>query len=187
MPNAVRTTISSFDDNVRDKKHRERGENWFEDAFNFVVGAAGIPKASPKYDYFGRPVKKDSLADSGPLWQMMRLVPIKSVSPDDNMNRAERLMWKYNMTHPGEEYYPDVPAYYFQRDGKKLYMTGKYWDEFAQKSGQLALKQINNAFKHGLLNERKPTEKDIDLIKKIFQRARKEVRDDMYAKKHYEK
>lgn len=187
MPNAVRTTISAFDDNVRDKKNRERGENWFEDAFNLVIGSAGIPKASPKYDYFGRPVKKDSLADSGPLWQMMRLIPIKSVSPDDNMNRAERLMWKYNMTHPGEEYYPDVPAYYFQRDGQKLYTTGKYWDEFAQKSGQLALKQINNAFKHGLLNERKPTEKDIELIKKIFSRARKEVRDEMYQRKHYQK
>ena len=187
MPNAVRTTVSAFDDNVRDKKNRDRGENWFEDAFNLVIGSAGIPKASPKYDYFGRPVKKDSLADSGPLWQMMRLVPIKSVSPDDNMNRAEKLMWKYNMTHPGAEYYPDVPAYYFQRDGKKLYTTGKYWDEFAQKSGQLALKQINNAFKHGLLNENKPTEKDIELIKKIFQRARKEVRDEMYEKKHYQK
>jgi hypothetical protein len=186
-PNVVRHTINMFDDNVRDNRARERGKNWFEDQFYVTMNAAGFVKASPKYDYFGRPVKKDSLADSGPLWQMMRLVPIKSVSPDDNMNRAEKLMWKYNMTHPGAEYYPDVPAYYFQRDGKKLYTTGKYWDEFAQKSGQLALKQINNAFKHGLLNEKKPTEKDIDLIKKIFQRARKEVRDDMYAKKHYEK
>jgi len=186
-PNAVRHTINMFDDNVRDNKARDRGMNWFEDQFYVTMNAAGYIKASPKYDYFGRPVKKDSLADSGPMWQMMRLVPIKSVSPDDNMNRAEKLMWKYNMTHPGEEYYPDVPAYYFQRDGKKLYTTGKYWDEFAQKSGQLALKQINNAFKHGLLNERKPTEKDIDLIKKIFQRARKEVRDEMYEKKHYQK
>ena len=36
-----------------------------------------------------------------------------------------------------------------------------------------------------LLNERKPTEKDIDLIKKIFQRARKEVRDDFYKRKKF--
>ena len=186
-PNVVRHTINMFDDNVRDNKARDRGMNWFEDQFYTTMNAAGYVKASPKYDYFGRPVKKDSLADSGPMWQMMRLIPIKSVSPDDNMNRAEKLMWKYNVTHPGAEYYPDVPAYYFQRDGKKLYTTGKYWDEFVQRSGQLALKQINNAFKHGLLNENKPTEKDIELIKKIFQRARKEVRDDMYEKKHYQK
>lgn len=186
-PNIVRHTINMFDDNVREGKARDRGMNWFEEQFYATMNAAGLIKASPKYDYFGRPVKKDSLADSGPLWQMMRLVPIKSVSPDDNMNRAERLMWKYNMTHPGEEYYPDVPAYYFQRDGQKLYTTGKYWDEFAQKSGQLALKQINNAFKHGLLNERNPSKEDIDLIKKIFTRARKEVRDEMYQRKHYQK
>lgn len=186
-PNIVRHTINMFDDNVREGKARDRGLNWFEEQFYATMNAAGLIKASPKYDYFGRPIKKDSLTDSGPLWQMMRLVPIKSVSPDDNMNRAERLMWKYNMTHPGEEYYPDVPAYYFQRDGQKLYTTGKYWDEFAQKSGQLALKQINNAFKHGLLNERNPSKEDIDLIKKIFTRARKEVRDEMYQRKHYQR
>ena len=187
MPNAVRTTVNVFDDTVHDKKNRERGAKWFEEQFYLTMDAAGIPKASPKRDYFGRIIKKDSLADSGPLWQMMRLVPIKSVSPDDNMNRAEKLMWKYNMSNPDKEYYLDVPAYYFTRDGQKLYMTGKYYDEFVEKSGKLALKQINNAFKHGLLNDRKPTEKDIDLIKKIFTRARKEVRDEMYEKKHYTK
>ena len=98
----------------------------------------------------------------------MRMVPIQSIAPDENMNRAETLMWRYNQANPEAEYYPDIPAYYFQRDGKKLYFEGDDYSAFVQKAGQIALKQINNAFRHGLLNENKPTEKDIDLIKKIF-------------------
>ena len=185
MPNVVRQTVNMFDDNVRDNKSRARGAEWFEDQFRITTNRMGITKGAPKLDYFGREITKDSLADSGPLWQLMRIVPIQSVNPDDNMNRAERLMWQYNQDHPEEEYYPDVPAYYFRRDGKTLYMTGDDYQDFVRESGQLAMKQIDNAFRHGLLNERRPTKKDIDLIKKIFSRARKEVRDKMYKKGRY--
>lgn len=185
MPNVVRQTVNMFDDNVRDNKSRARGAEWFEDQFRITTNRMGITKGAPKLDYFGREITKDSLADSGPLWQLMRIVPIQSVNPDDNMNRAERLMWRYNQDHPEDAYYPDVPAYYFRRDGKTLYMAGDDYQDFVRESGQLALKQIDNAFRHGLLDDRRPTKKDIDLIKKIFSRARKEVRDKMYRKGRY--
>ena len=185
MPNVVRQTANLWDDNVRDNQSRSRGVDWLEDQFQITTNRMGITRGAPKLDYFGREIKKDSLADSGPLWPLMRLVPIQSVAPDENMNKAERLIWQYNQDHPDAEYYPNVPAFYFQRDGKKLYMTGEDYQEFSRKAGELALKQINNAFRHGLLNESKPTEKDIALIKKIFTHARKEIRDEMYRKRRY--
>ena len=186
MPNVVRQTVNAFDDNVRDNKTRAKGLKWWEDQFNIVTNSMGITKAAPKYDYFGREIKKDSLADSGVAWQMMRFIPIKPVNPDSNMNKAELLIWNYNQANPEKEYYPDVPSYYFQRNSKKLYFEGKDYSDFVRESGQLALKQINYAFSHGLLKANKPTEKDIALIKKIFTRARKEVRDQFIRKGRYE-
>jgi hypothetical protein len=54
--------------------------------------------------------------------------------------------------------------------------TGDNYQEYAKDSGELAHKQINNAIKHGILNVEKPTEKDIKIIKGIFQKSRKLVK-----------
>ena len=142
-------------------------------------------KAAPKIDYFGREITKDTLAGAAPLSKLMRLIPIQAITPDENMNRAELLMWRYNQLNPDEPYYPAMPAYYFTRDGKKLYFSGDNYTDYATESGQLALKQINNAFRHGLLNENNPTKEDIELIKKIFSRARQTVKDKMYRQGRY--
>ena len=182
VPNFVRQTLTAYDDNVRDTKSRAKGQKWWEDQFDVFTTRLGFQTVAPKRDYFGREVKKDSV--SGPWW-LARLIPIKYVDPGENVNRAERLMMRYNQAHPNDEYYPGIPAYYFQRDGQKLYMEGANYDEFQKRSGELAHKQIENAFRHGLLNASNPSEKDIKLIKKIFTRARKNVRDQMYKEKKY--
>ena len=182
MPNVVRQTIGLFDNNVKDYKSRERGSEFFQDQFRVTTDRMFPWKAAPKIDYFGREIKKDSLEDAGPLGFLARLIPLQPISPDSSMNRAERLMWKYNQRHPENEFWPSVPAYYFSRNGKKGYFTGNDYQEFARESGQLALKQINNAFRHGLLNEQNPTERDIKLIRKIFTLARKEIREKMIRK-----
>ncbi len=185
MPNAVRQGISLFDDNVRDNRTRSRGLEWWKDQFWLTTNRAGITRAAPRLDYFGREIPKDSLVDAGALWPLMRMIPIQPVKPDANMNQAEELIWRYNQDHPDSEYYPDVPAYYFQRGGQKLYFNNEQYQDFARDAGQLALKQINAAIRSGQLNVRKPTERDIELIKKIFTQARKEVRDRMYGKGEY--
>jgi hypothetical protein len=57
-----------------------------------------------------------------------------------------------------------------------IYFTGENYQEYARESGQLANKQLNYAIKRGLLDVNNPTPKDIALIKKVFQRARMEVK-----------
>ena len=185
VPNVARQTIQAFDDNVRDYKNRAKGEEFFEEQFKILIGRTGLVKAAPKIDYFGREITKDTLAGAAPLSKLMRLIPIQAITPDENMNRAELLMWRYNQLNPDEPYYPAVPAYYFTRDGKKLYFSGDNYTDYATESGQLALKQINNAFRHGLLDENNPTKEDIELIKKIFSRARQTVKDKMYRQGRY--
>lgn len=185
VPNVARQTIQAFDDNVRDYKNRAKGEEFFEEQFKILLGRTGLVKAAPKIDYFGREITKDTLAGAAPLSKLMRLIPIQAITPDENMNRAELLMWRYNQLNPDEPYYPAVPAYYFTRDGKKLYFSGDNYTDYATESGQLALKQINNAFRHGLLDENNPTKEDIELIKKIFSRARQTVKDKMYRQGRY--
>ena len=106
-------------------------------------------------------------------------MPIRPI-PAGDMNRAERLMWNWNRENPDREYYPSVPAYWTVRNGRRIYFSGDNYQELARESGQLALKQIENAFRHGLLNAERPREKDIKLIKNIFTKARKVVRDRMY-------
>ena len=185
VPNVARQTIQAFDDNVRDYKNRAKGEEFFEEQFKILIGRTGLVKAAPKIDYFGREITKDTLAGAAPLSKLMRLIPIQAITPDENMNRAELLMWRYNQLNPDDPYYPAVPAYYFTRDGKKLYFSGDNYTDYATESGQLALKQINNAFRHGLLDENNPTKEDIELIKKIFSRARQTVKDKMYRQGRY--
>jgi hypothetical protein len=184
MPNVVRQTLNVFDDNVRDTKSRSKGAEWWEDQFKIITDRMGITKASPKIDYFGREISKDALEDSGAL-RLARLLPVQAVSADSNMNDAERLIWNWNHNNPNNEYYPDVPSYYFRRNNKKYYFSGEDYQQFAKESGQLALRQINNALRHGLLNIDNPTEKDIKLIKSIFTKARSLTRDKMFWEGKY--
>lgn len=184
MPNVVRQTLNAFEDNVKDTTSREKGKKWWNDQFQIITDRMGITKASPKLDYFGREITKDDLENAGIL-SLARLLPTKRITPDKNMNNAELLIWNWNMANPDDEYYPDVPSYYFKRNNRKYYFSGENYQRYVRESGQLALKQINNAFKRGLLNADNPQERDIKLIKSIFSKARKIIKEKMFAKGNF--
>ena len=186
MPNIVRQTVNSFDDTVRDHKSRSRGMEWWKDQFDITVSSAGIVRAAPKIDYFGREITKEEFLGAAPLDAMFRLVlPVNPVNPDKNMDEAERLIWNYNRKIPDKPYYPDVPAYHFRRNGKTLYFTGEDYQEFARESGQMAHKRILGAIRSGRLRVENPRMQDIVLIRKFYQDCRQLVRDRMYRQKRY--
>lgn len=186
MPNIVRQTVNSFDDTVRDHKSRSRGMEWWKDQFDITVSSAGIVRAAPKIDYFGREITKEEFLGAAPLDAMFRLVlPVNPVNPDKNMDDAERLIWNYNRKMPDKPYYPDVPDYYFRRNGKTLYFTGEDYQQFARESGQMAHKRILGAIRSGRLRVENPGTPDIILIRKFYQDCRKLVRDRMYRQKRY--
>ena len=186
MPNIVRQTVNSFDDTVRDHKSRSRGMEWWKDQFDITVSSAGIVRAAPKIDYFGREITKEEFLGAAALDAMFRLVlPVNPVNPDKNMDDAERLIWNYNRKMPDKPYYPDVPDYYFRRNGKTLYFSGEDYQEFARESGQMAHKRILGAIRSGRLRVENPGTADIILIRKFYQDCRKLVRNRMYRQKRY--
>lgn len=180
IPNVFRQLKQSFDENVQDTKSRERGMEFLKDQFFVVTNRAGITTALPKVDYFGRDVQKDDWGDT-PLSFVGRLLPVKRIAPDENMDEVEKLIWNYNQKNPNDTYYPSIPQTRFVKNGTKMYFTGSNYREFAAAAGKLAHKQMLNAVKAGRLNVDNPDENDIKLIKKIFTRARKEVRERMSA------
>jgi hypothetical protein len=89
--------------------------------------------------------------------------------------------------NPDEPYWPDIPRNTFVNKGEKYYFGNKDYHDFCMESGKLAKKQLDNAVKHGLLNIDNPTEKDIKLMKQVFTRARKEIKDKFIMQKRYNK
>ena len=179
MPNVVRQTVGYFNDNINTSSNQSKGRDWYENMFYMTVDKAGLVHASPKIDYLGREVKKDSVEASSPLGIMARIFALNPQTPDKNMANADRLLFNYAKANPESAYYPDVPSYFFRHKGKVVYFTGDNYQEYAKDSGELAHKQINNAIRHGLLNVNNPSERDIKIIKGIFQRARGEVKKKM--------
>jgi hypothetical protein len=172
LPNIYRQSVHALSEDVGESKSRSFGRDWWLDQFFIVTNRAGVTAAVPKIDYFGRVVKKDDWGDTV-LSPLGRLLPVKRV--DSNMDKAELLIWNYNRRNPNEEYYPNIPRNTFTHNGVKMYFAGEDYREFAEQAGQLAHKQINNAIRAGRLNVDNPTDKDIELIRKVFTRARKET------------
>ena len=177
MPNVVRQTVGYFDDHINSSSNQSKGREWYENMFYMVVDKAGLLHASPKIDYLGREVKKDSVEASSPLGIMARIFALNPQSPDASMSNADRLLFNYAKQNPESAFYPDVPSYYFRHNKRVIYFTGDNYREYAKDAGELAHKQINNAIMHGILNVNNPTERDIKIIKGIFQKSRKKIKE----------
>jgi hypothetical protein len=177
IPNIYTQMRLAFDENVQDNKSREKAftAQWFKDQFVSVTNQAGITSAVPKVDYFGREVNKDDWSDY-PLSPLWRLLPVKRINAESNIDPAEKLILNYNRKNFDEQWFPSIPKPTFTVNKQKMYFSGNDYTNFAIDAGKLAHKQIQNAINGGYLNVDNPGKRDIELIKKIFTRARKETR-----------
>jgi hypothetical protein len=175
MPNIYRQIRHSLLDTVQDSKSREKGFEFLKEQFMIVGNRMGVTAAIPKIDYFGREVKKDAFGDTLLSAAGRLILPVKVQTGYSDMDKAETLVWNYNQRNPDEAWYPSIPRNTFTVNKKKLYLAGDDYRDYAVDAGKLAHRQINNAIRAGYLNVNNPGKKDIDLIKKIFTRARKET------------
>lgn len=187
IPNVSRQTINTLDNNLRDYRSRARGGDWWKEQFFHAAGKAGFVRVSPRIDYFGREVTKSDAENASPGADLWKLISPVAIKPAADMEKADLLLWNYNRSNPDKAYWPGLPNYTFERGRERYYFAGEDYTDFAAESGKLAHKQINFAIRRGLLNVNKPTDKDIDLIKRIFTRARKETRDKFIAKKRFDR
>jgi hypothetical protein len=175
VPKVVSQPLQALVPEVGESKSRNKGLDFIKDQFFLTLNRAGIMAAIPKVDYFGRDLQKDDWGDSF-LSALGRLTSLKRITPDSHMDQAERLIWNYNQKNPDSEYYPSIPQHTFTYEGEQYYLAGKDYHDFAVEAGELAHRQILNAVNAGRLNVANPSEQDIELIKNIFTRARRETR-----------
>jgi RNA polymerase sigma factor (sigma-70 family) len=188
MPNAAKAFIMSADDEVRNNKSYEKGTDYALDMMHVITSKAGITQRLPKVDCFGETITKENAEDANPAWLYIgRFVGqyVKNIDEDD---KVKKLILTYNLkSNPDEPYWPDIPRNTFSYQNEKYYFGNKDYHDFCVESGKLAKKQLDNAVRHGLLNVNNPTDADIKLIKKVFTRARKEVKTQFIRKGRFNK
>jgi hypothetical protein len=188
MPNAAKSLIMSADDDVRNYKSYEKETEFLKDQFHVVTSKAGFTRRLPKVDCFGEIITKENAKDTPEAFLYIgRLVGqyVKEIDEDD---KVKKLLLNYNYkSNPDAPYWPDIPKNTFTYKGEKCYFGNEDYHDFAVQSGKLAKKQLDNAVRRGLLNVNKPTEKDIKLIKNVFNRARKQVKEKFVQQKRYNK
>lgn len=173
VPNMYYQVRNAFVEKAPDYKSREKGVEFLKDQFFVITGKLGFTTMLPKVDHFGRDVMKDNLGDNF-LSVLGRVATVKSY--DAEVDKADQLILNYNHKNPDSQYYPMIPSNTFTVYGKKMYLSGEAYRDYAMESGKLALKQIHNGIRGGYLDVNNPDEQDIKLIKSIFARARKEMR-----------
>lgn len=175
MPNLARQTLAAFDPTARDMKLRDEGAGEF---FELVTSRMGITHRVPKVDVFGREVGKNKAEQAADAWDGLYrlLVPIEKKDASSGHNGTD-IITKWNWTHPEEEWHPSEPAWKGSIGGKKYQMDSETYHDYCVDAGKLADRQINNAVRHRLINPGKPTEAQMELMKKIFSRARKETKE----------
>ena len=182
MPAAVRQTVTAMDDTVRDFKMRSLGADWYNDFFHTVTSRTGLTKRAPKLDYFGREIRKEFAEDSTAGDVVFRLLTGSGRKPAWDLEEEDRIIANWNLRNPGATWWPNIPSWKFKVNKRDYYFDTETYPEYARKAGELARKQVKRAIRNGYLNVENPREKDIDLMKKILMRARKEIRQKMFSK-----
>ena len=113
------------------------------------------------------------------LWRLF--VPVNRTAIDED-HPGKRLLLNYNASHPENQWWGSIPNYRFTHNKERYYFDNEVYHQFAAEAGKLAEKQIFNAVRHGVIHPDNPTEKDIEVMKKIFTRARKETREKFFRK-----
>ena len=182
MPAAVRQTVTAMDDTVRDFKMRSLGADWYNDFFHTVTSRAGLTKRAPKIDYYGREIRKEFAEESTAGDVVFRLLSGSGRKPAWDLEAEDQIIANWNLRHPDAAWWPNIPNWKFRMNKQDYYFDTETYPEYARKAGELARKQVRRAIRNGYLNVENPREKDIELMKKILMRARKETRQKMFSR-----
>lgn len=178
VPNVYRGTVSKINNTIEDRRNYERGMDWLEYQFGTLVAQkAGFIKGAPRVDTWGREVEnRNGLQTGSPLmtaiWRASS--PVKTM-PDD-MEKVDQLVMNYNLKNPNEEWWPNLPQYWYKKSGKTHYMNKEQYHSYAKRAGRLAKGKIDSMIQKGRLNVKNPTKRDITVIRKIITAARKRAR-----------
>ena len=187
VPNLTRQTIEAYYNDVQDFKSYAAEDEAIKDFFHVVTSRAGFTRRVPKIDPFGEVITKDAAEENSGIdmdfvYRLISPMQKKVVQEDDEI---KNMILRYNNANPDSAYWPNIPSNKFKANGENAFFESEDYQEYLIDSGKLAKKQLDNAIRSGALNISNPTEKDMELVKKVFQRARKETRKKFIAKGRY--
>ena len=175
VPNIVKQLVY----NTKDEAQETKGTSWTDK----VLNRSGFKDLPAKVDIFGRTISKDDYEHAGR--SITRLSPTSM--HEIKTSPADKLLRNYNKQHADAPYFPDNPKNKVIVAKQKIELTPEQYYEYAQGSGQMAHKQIENLIRHGALNVNNPTEKDVKKIKSIITKSRQKRLKQMYRQGKFKK
>lgn len=181
IPNILRTGARE----ARDIRAQRRvwGKKGTSERFNRMVKRAiqgtelGIVPDEPMYDLWGRPVKRQVTPVPGSDWVWRMLTPSDVFTED--IFRGDRVILAWNNQNPDNEYNPSPHAYHYQVKGQTKYWSDEDYAEFCRLAGERARELVETNY----LNVDRPTEADLDKIKKAITAGRKWARAQLLQRK----
>jgi len=177
MPNIVRQSLRATDPYVRDYRARQRG---LEQTLQILkqTGSKALPVSGlqpmPKYDYWGRPVSKETnmktFGDpaSDILYRMV--VPLRAQLAN-TMTNFDRMIWNWNraQTDKRDIWWPGLPrnTYKLHPRAKEKRMTSEQYEKFLKRRGSIAFDTIRGR----TFDFAKPKKYQIEQLKKAFRSA----------------
>ena len=180
MPNIVRQSLRATDPLIRDYRTQQRGwektKEILKQTGGMVLPVTGL-QPPPRRDHWGKPASKDTdMAALGKptsdiIWRLT--VPVRAQRAI-TMNNIDRMIWNWNRAQTDRQYiwWPINPrnAYKLRPRDKDRPMTPEVYDRFQQMRGERAWQLLKNR----RFNFNKPSEREIDIVRKMFSKATKD-------------
>jgi hypothetical protein len=174
VPNLVRAPIRAAADETPQRRVWGRGSLRAENSLKRGLQAFEVMPDHPRYDLWGRAVPKDGSPIPGTDWIFRTLSPVGAKKYVETI--GDRIIQKWNASHPDErtEFRPPNP--YFVEDGKTSYFTDDEYATYVRESGRLTQQRVIAAQGRGGLNMNDPQQRDIERLSKIIDQSRTRIR-----------
>ena len=111
-----------------------------------------------------------------------RLILPTPLKVAEKLEPTDRLLLNWNRNNPSGKWAPQPPerTYRDHKTGKDVEMTPAQYADHTQRVGRRVLQKLAGKVTESAIH--RPTEQDVDGIKKAFTEARREVRDEQFGK-----
>jgi hypothetical protein len=170
VPNLVRSMGDNRSEFVPERGVWAEGEEklarWTRRVFQ-RTGMLGTVTDEPKVDLWGRRAQRglERRPQSDFWWRV--LLPIRRHTED--IATGDRIIMNWNSQHPDDLHHPVQPRPYRTLGGEKRWMSDRQYTQFLELSGKRADRMVDG---NTDWNVEQPTEKDIQRIGTMLERAR---------------
>jgi hypothetical protein len=174
VPNLVRAPARAATENKPERRVWDKGMARADRSLRRGIASLEVVPEYPKYDLWGRAVPRDGGPLPGTDWIFRTLSPVGRKKYVETI--GDRLLTKWNASHPDDKAVFKPPNPYFTEKGKVSYFTDDENATYVRESGRLTQQRVIAAQARGALNMNDPGPKDIERLDKIIETSRERIR-----------